>query len=228
MRYWFFSLLFALSLGASEFDALYIIEENFIRLGKKDTYEKYAKELRREFVKQYGFSYHAYQEADGEEYIYLTPVKGFSEAGTFLSESEHFMRSLPPQTFLPYASTLHFTIKTLHAFLETCSYVPAKQGKTGPYPYVNFHFVNIEPAYANDLEAHLNALAQQQRNDQSTLCFKTWKEILGTELPCYVIGVFGASEKEIDHFSFMTSQLKKVINKNTIQKTKMQKNLSFQ
>lgn len=228
MRYWIFSLLWVFSLGASAFDALYIIEENFIQLGKKDTYEKYAKELRKEFVKQYGFSYHAYQEADGEEYIYLTPVKSFSEAGTFLSQSEQFMRSLPPQTFLPYASTLHFTIRTLHGLLETCSYVPEKKGKTGAYPYANFHFVNIEPAYANDLEAHLNTLAQQQRNSQSALCFKTWKEILGTELPRYVIGVFGASEKDVDQFSFMTSKLKGVITKNTLQKTKMQKNLSFQ
>jgi hypothetical protein len=228
MRYWLFGLLCLFSLGASEFDALYIIEENFIQLGKKDAYEKYAKELRKEFVKQYGFSYHAYQEVDSEEYIYLTPLKGFSEAGTFLSQSEQFMRSLPPQTFLPYASTLHFTIKTLHGYLETCSYVPAKKGKTTTYPYANFHFVNIEPAYANDLEAHLNALAQQQRNSQATFCFKTWKEILGTELPRYAIGVFGSSEKDIDQFSFMTSKFKEVITKHTMQKTKMQKNLSFQ
>jgi len=226
MRYWFFSLLCALSLAANEFDALCIMEENFLQLGKKDTYEKYAKGLRKEFVKQYGFSYEAYQEVNGEEYIYLTPVNGFAEVGTFLSQSEQFMRSLPPQTFLSYASTLNFTIRTLYCYLETCSYVPAK--KVNSYPYANFHFVSLEPPYANDLEAHLNALAQQQSNNSSTICFKTWKAILGAELPRYAIVVFGVNEKEMDQFSFMTSKFKQVISKHTVQKTKMQKNLSFQ
>jgi hypothetical protein len=33
-------------------------------MGRKDAYEKYAKELRKEFVKQYGFSYYTYQEVN--------------------------------------------------------------------------------------------------------------------------------------------------------------------
>lgn len=227
MRYWILTLFCLFSLGANEFDSLWIIEENFLQLGKKETYEKYAKELRREFVKQYRFPTVAYQEVDGEEYIYLTPVKGFSDAGVFLTQWEEFIRSLPPQTFLPYANSLNFTIKTLNGYLETCSYIPGKKKKELFYPYAQFYMVNIEPAYASDLEAHLNSLAQKQRNTHSTLCFKTWKEIIGCELPRYVIALFGSSEKEMDQFVLITPKLKEVINKQTIQKTKMQKNLSF-
>jgi len=228
MRYWIFSLFFLFSLSASEFDSLWIIEENFLQLGKKETYEKYAKELRKEFAKQYRFPTFAYQEIDGEEYIYLTPVKGFRDAGIFLMQWEQFMRSLPPQTFLPYTNSLNFTIKTMHGYLETCSYTPNRKGKDSSYPYAYFYMVNIEPAYANDLEAHLNTLSQQQRDAHSSVCFKTWKEIIGCELPRYVIALFGSSEKEMDQFSFITPKLKEVINKQTIQKTRMQKNLSFQ
>jgi hypothetical protein len=221
----FFLLFSFFALG--ECTSLWVFEEDFIKLGKKGTYEKYSKEFHGGFVKQYPCNFYAYRNLEDAQCIYLTPIEGFTELGAFLMQSDSYMRKLPPQKFLAFASSINFSIRTLRCLIQPCSFIPPDKGDIMDFPYANFRILTLPLLNANDLEAHLNNLAQKQKNKGDGVSFRTWKEILGGELPTYVIGVFGQSENELDLFDPLTPELKKVISKQYVQKTALRKLLTF-
>jgi len=223
-----FSLFLFSLFSSGECASLWVFEEDFIKLGKKGSYEKYSRELHGGFVKQYPCDLYAYRDKEEAQYIYLTPIKGFKELGAFLMQSDVYMRKLSPQTFLPFASTVNLSIKTLRCLVQPCSFMPMGNEDLTGYAYAYFHILTLPPIHANDLEAHLNSLAQKQKNrKEGANSFMTWKEILGGELPTYVIAVFGQTEKEIAPFDPLTPELKKVLTKQYVQKTSFRKLLTF-
>ena len=80
-----FICFFNISLYAGEFDELWIFESNFIKLGKKDAYEKFKKEFSKTvFNKSNPFSLYAYEDLEGLQYLYLIKVGEFDALEDFL------------------------------------------------------------------------------------------------------------------------------------------------
>lgn len=221
-----FICFFNISLCAGELDELWIFESNFIKLGKKDTYEKFKKGfLKTIFNKNTAFSLYAYEDLEGLQYLYLINVGKFDALEDFFIRND-YLQKLPPQKFLPFASTLNFNIRVLNSYLTACSFVLEGKEDLLNYPLAYFYVFTIDPVNARDLEAHLNTLAQKQRNSEQGACFRTWKGLLGEELPKYIVAVFGMSEKEIESLELFTQDVKPALRKQNIQKVKLRKDLS--
>lgn len=220
-----FVLLLQLAVVSSQEVSLWIFEDNFIKLGKRDVYENYKKEIIKSFSAK-NFPIFAFQDINDPQYIYLTPIEGFSEIGDFFMRYDDSSKKIPPKKILPYMSTLNFINRALYHYLDSCSHIPRGQEDILDFTFGYFYGLSVDPINPRDWEAHFKALAQEQ-SAPAGICFMTWKALLSDGLPKYVIGVFGMSEKEIEKLELITPELKSSLQKQSLQKVKPRKNLSF-
>ena len=95
---------------------LWLIEQDFVKFGKKEVYEKYKKEM------LVGSSMVAFaaQEDDLLQYIYLFPVNDYSGLGDLMQKRADlrpvFGSSGPPPLF----QTLNFTMRSVHQYISNC------------------------------------------------------------------------------------------------------------
>ena len=193
---WFLLVLSVLasSLGLCAEDNLWFIEQDFVKFGKKDAYEKYKKEMLSNRIGT--FSTFAVQADDSLQYIYLVPVKDYCGLGDFLQKRSDYEQSLHSESKAPYFSTLNFTIGSLQRYLPDCSYVPKGKEALTAYRNIYFYLFSIAPGNEEVLEARLQKIAEEQEQN-SGVCFRSWKIVIGSNVPKYLVTVFATGEKQV-------------------------------
>ncbi len=181
-------------LGFCDEQNLWLIEQDFVKFGKKEVYEKLKKEMLSE---QFGpFSAYAMQEQDSMQYIYLIPVKDFNGLGDFIGKKMELEDGLSAEERLPYVSTLNFTMQNLMRFLPDCSYVPQTGENLAAFRCLYFYVYSIVPGNETVFEAQLHKIAEEQANAEGH-CIRCWKIVIGGDVPKYAVAVFGFDEKRV-------------------------------
>ena len=174
--------------------ALWVFEQEFVKFGKKDVYEKMKKErLREEFG---NFSVYAAQEADAMQYIYLVPVGDYAGLSDLMKKRTELEENLSAEQKLPFVSTLNFTITSLQRFLPACSYVPRGKESLSAFRHLYFYLFGIIPGNEAVFEAQLHRIAEEQ-GDSNGVCMRSWKILIGGDAPKYLIAIFGSNEKQV-------------------------------
>ncbi len=188
----FLLTLFALWIGLSAYAGeLWIIEQDFIKFGKKEAYERYKSDLLKEYP------VYAWKDINDPEYLYLRPLKSLKALGAI-------------ETPEPYASTINFSIQSLHAFLPECSFVPTWKESLFAYPAVYYYLYSIVPGNTAIFEEQLKKVALDQKAP-----FRTWKVLMGADVPKYIIAVFGnttdEAKKSGESMEFITPSMKPLL-----------------
>lgn len=191
---WFLLVLSALLASSLGFCAdLWFVEQDFVKFGKKEAYEKYKKEMLSQHIGS--FSTFAVQAEDSLQYIYLIPVKDYCGLGDFLQKRADYEQSLHSESRVPYFSTLNFTIGSLQQYLPDCSYVPKGKEALTAYRNIYFYLFGIMPGNEEVFEARLQKIAEEQE-ENSGVCFRSWKIVIGSNVPKYLVAVFASGEKQ--------------------------------
>lgn len=198
--------------GFCENGDLWFIEQDFVKFGKKEAYEEYRKEMLKKNLGS--FSTFAAQGEDSLHYIYLVPVKDYHGLGNFLQSREDYEQSLSSDIKVPYLSTLNFTIGSLQRYLPDCSYVPTGKEALTAYRNIYFYLFGILPGNERVFEDQLQKIAQEQAEGQE-VCFRSWKIIIGSYTPKYLVVVFAANEKQAkkraEGLEFITLPMKNIL-----------------
>lgn len=180
-----------LSKGSEE--RLWVVEQDFVKLGKREAYEKYKKENIEGISKGKEFSVFAFEESDRAQYLFLVPLPSFTAVGKYTEKGTQYAEKMG-QALLPYFSTIHFTIESLHQYCPNCSF-PAGIGELlGVY----YTAIGISPGDERLFEEHLEKIAAAQKGLKDPTYFRTWKVLYGSDVPKYLVAVFGSSEKEAE------------------------------
>lgn len=186
---------------------LWVIEQDFVKFGKGEAYEGYKKGLLEGFWSDAGKGpccTFAQREVDSAQYIYLMPVGDYGVLETFMDKKRDYFRSLGEDAVLPFLSTINFTIMTLHRFLPACSYIPKGKESILSYGAVQFFVFGVMPPNEGDFEGYIAKMASGLSAKKGSICLRTWKVILGADVPKYVVAVFADTEKNAKK---MASQL---------------------
>jgi hypothetical protein len=189
---------------------LWLIEQDFVKFGKKEVYEKYKKEM------LVGSSMVAFaaQEDDLLQYIYLFPVNDYSGLGDLMQKRADYDRSLGTAALLPYLSTLNFTMRSVHQYLPNCSSIPKGKESLSAYRNIYFYLFGVKPGNETDFEARLEKIATEEARDME-VCLRSWKIAIGSSVPKYLVAVFAPSEKQAqkraEGLEFITLPMKNLL-----------------
>ncbi len=197
--------------GLSAQEPLWVIEQEFVKLGKQEVYQNYKKGQ----LKEAKFPVLALQQIDEMQYIYLIPVRGFEGLGTYFKQTQDTTWD---------KSLLNFSVESLQLYLEECSFIPQGKESYLAFPFVYFHVFTIDPGYEGAMEKRLKALVQEQRG--AGTCFRTWKVIMGADLPKYIVGIFCNSAKEGESLEVISAELKNSLRKESHGMAKVLQELS--
>jgi hypothetical protein len=198
--------------GFSDEQNLWLIQQDFVKFGKKEVYEKLKKEMLSEQFPP--FSAYAMQEHDSMQYIYLIPVMDFNGLGDFIGKKMEFEEGLSGEQRLPYVSTLNFTMQNLMRFLPECSYVPQTGENLSSFRCLYFYLYSIVPGNEAVFEAQLHKIAEEQASLEGH-CIRCWKIVIGGDMPKYGVAVFGFDEKQVkkdaEELELITPPLKNLL-----------------
>lgn len=204
-----FNALFLSTLGFCADEHLWFIEQDFVKFGKKEAYEKYKKALLGSEIS--AFSTFAAQSEDSLQYIYLIPVKDYCGLGEFLQK-----RAANDQSFnlIPYLSTLNFTMGSVQRYLPSCSYIPRGKEALTAYRYLYFYLLGITPGNEEIFEARLQTIAEKQA-EGPRVCFRSWKILIGSHVPKYLVATFATSEhqaqNQAEELELIDAEIKNIV-----------------
>lgn len=212
------SCLIPLSAGEKE---LWMIRQDFVKIGKKEIYE----ELQKEWILKFqafaqGKSFlpiYMAQDLEEPEYITLVSFNSYDGIERYFELLKHFYQSLPKEAgrYLTEVkeSLLNFNIFTLQRLLGHCSYIPLG-ASFSQLPHLRYFIYSIEPGSQKDFEAKLAEYASQLKLKQAAFGFRVWRVLFGGDMPKYLL-VFCAQTaslaKQAGQLKELNGSLKDVI-----------------
>lgn len=165
--------------GASRY---WLIQQDFIRLGKRELYEEERKKVLEEDKsffkkKKTPFEVIGFQDLENPQYAFLMPLKNLSVLDLYAP--------IHPQDSALFNTCLHFQLFSLHELLEDCSF-RSPVVFSAERPFISYSLYDIEPGTQKSFENHMVEVALKQ-SKKSLLSWNTWKVVLGGDTPKYLI-----------------------------------------
>lgn len=187
-------------------DDLWHIEQDFVKFGRKETYESFKKTQEANFLKRVGFARICIEDADSSEYLYLIPVGDYSGLNTLMRKRLNYHKMLikdetEKQKILPFLTTVNFFIESVHRYVSESSFVPKGKESLLAFPGVHYSVYGIISGNGPVFEDHLKQIAATQNSTARPICFRTWRVTLGGDIPSYIVAVFADSPKEARHLA---------------------------
>lgn len=197
---------------------VWLIEQEFVKWGKKESYEAYKKEQQKNFVKKIGFPRYAVEDPEDSAYFYLIPVKDFKGLNSLMKARiacHEMLIDGDKKEVLSFLSLINFFIETVHFYIDHCSFVPQGKESLLSYPGVYYAIYGIVPGNGPLFERRLEQIAGAQKNSETPICFRTWRLLFGGDVPTYMVAVFANSAKEAKdqakQLRFIDAQMKNVL-----------------
>jgi hypothetical protein len=198
-------------------EELWLIEQEFVKWGKKEAYEGYKKEQQKDFFKKIGYFRFCVEVEESSQFIYLIPVKDFKGLNTLMQKRMNYHQMLTEgdeKEILPFLSTIHFFVESLHYHMPECSFIPVREPFLD-YPAVYYYLYDVVPGNGPLLEQQLKKIAADQKASPNPVPFKTWRVLFGGDVPSYVVAVFGQTPKEAknaaEELQFIPGQMKSLL-----------------
>ena len=170
----------------------WLIQQDFIKIGKKELYEEERKkkwEEDRIFFKKKKTPLEviAAQDLENPQYVFFMPLKDLSSLDLY---------SPIQKNDSPLLNTcLNFQIFSLHELLPDCSFQSALFFSESR-PYLSYVLYDITPGSQKSFEDHLMQIALKQQK-KSGVAWNAWKVLIGADGPAYLLCASFASKKEL-------------------------------
>lgn len=210
----FFSALFSFVWAETSQDqSLYwIVQEDFIKFGKKDMYETQQKgwldgfchsgqgsgfwRRTNGFIQTIGL-----QGLDEPQYIYLIPLQGTNGISDFFAKRDQYNQSLSEEGLKNrkmLLSSLNFSISSLHQYLTELCFMPSNGDFSwASAPFLHYWVFGISPGFEEDFQNYLKTLLSKHVSS-SSVASRVWKVLLGADTPKYVVVLSASSQEALD------------------------------
>lgn len=222
MKSFFYGMLLSAGVATSLWGAsmndessIWLIQEDFIKFGKKEVYESQQQMWLQGFkknlsssggfwrVKKNFWPIYGLQALDEPQYIYLIPLKDTQALGDFFARRRQYELELDPgalQQRQILLSTLNFSINSLHEYIKECSRLPNSDAFAWEKnPFIHYWVFGITPGNEKIFEQHLQKLATDSMAKNLTSCWRTWRVLLGADTPKYVIVLSAVTQTDLDN-----------------------------
>lgn len=214
-----------LSYGQSSEKELWMIEQDFVKFGKREAYETLKNEMIQGLYnykdKGKPLGVLGVQDLENPEYFYLTPIGTFSSLERFSKMKSAYLKSKGEEGVLKrktFDSLINFQIFSLLEYYPQAS--STKEALSVSKPYIRYFIYGIEPGSEKFFENRLEKIASDPKDVSSLLQWRVWKVILGSDVPKYVIAVFAKNKEVMDEnvkeLIFIEPQYKEIIRKEKI------------
>lgn len=170
----------------------WLIEEDFIKLGKKELYEEEKKKRLqgdRDFFnkKRKPFEVIGAQDLENPQYVFLMPLKDLS-----------YLDLYPPirgEGSSLLNTCVHFRIFSLHELLEDGSFRGGSSFSESR-PYLSYIIYDVFPGSEQSFEQHFVEVVLKQPK-KSSFAWNSWRTLLGADGPKYLICASFPSKEEL-------------------------------
>lgn len=174
-------------------ESYWLIQQDFIKLGKKDLYEeqlqKIQKKQRGDFIKKkQQFSVMGMEDLENPRTVLLMPVQDLSSLSLyppFLSQEKEAL----------FNTCLNFQIFSLHAFLEEGS-KSIQKTFVGSRPYYYYVFYDVVPGGQVLME---EALRKAVSSSSELWC--AWKSLIAGDGPSYLVCLSFETKEQLKEWS---------------------------
>jgi len=212
---------------------LWVLEQDFVKLGKKEVYEKFKKDQEGGFAKRVGFSRFCFEDGHASQYLYFIPVQDFRGLSTFMEKRLNCHEQLAKgdkKEMLPFLSTVKFFIESIHRELPDCGFMSAGKESLSSWPYAFYFLYGILPGNGPLFEQQLHKLASAQEGSKTPVNFKTWRVVFGGDEPSYIVAIFAETAKEAkrlaENFPLIDGTMKNVLRQERKGEVVLRKDLS--
>jgi hypothetical protein len=225
---------------------LWLIQEEFVKFGKKDVYEQQQETWLKGFQKSLskkGFwksnsdfwPVYGLQASDEPQYIYLIPLKGSGAMGDYISKKNEYndqlSQSLDQQRQI-LLSCLNFSIVSLHEFIPDCSNVLSDDlSSWQKNPYVHYWVFGITPGNDRAFEDHVKTMASEHKSSKMDISWRTWKVLMGADIPKYVVVLCAETSEllieKIKKVQFIDPSMKDIVRNQREGDATLKQNLSI-
>ena len=219
----FFLKMLAICIGISSLgytaykdddSSLWLIQEEFIKIGKKEAYETLQNQWMQGFAKKLegsdGFwrvkkslwSIYGLQVQQEPQYMYMIPLPDSCSLMDFFNKQKEYNDSLvlghKPEG-LSLISFLNFSVNSLHIYLKHCSHIEVGQGDAWEKtPFITYWVYGITPGNEQVFEEALHKLAGMPVDGGLSGSWRAWRVLIGSDAPKYVIMAFAASDSGLE------------------------------
>lgn len=203
---------------------VWLLQQDFVKLGKKEIYESskkgYLTSLAR-YGKNKGVNpFYGMQDLNSSEYLYLIPVKTYGGLESFFKLIHGFHSSFSKEEWAHLSalrnSTINFLMRSMLISLPSCSSLPKGQAPL-TQPYLGYHWLSIIPGQEEVFQQHLQDMVAIEQSRKTPTFWSAWRVSIGGDLPKYLIMVYGSSEKELEEKSeeldFVSGAYKQLLRK---------------
>ena len=169
----------------------WLIQQESIRMGKRDLYEVQKQEYLKTLVKSFktqkvSFSVLGAQDLENPRYVFLMPLEKLNALALYRPIAQSEKNPL-------LDNAIHFQISSLHELLRKCSLRP-DQTFIESRPYYLYVLYDVEPGSEKVFEEHLFSVSSKQSDASPNWC--VWKSLLAGDCPMYILCVsFETKEK---------------------------------
>jgi hypothetical protein len=195
---------------------LWLLQEDFVKFGKKEVYEVAQKQLMRGLGSKPPYATFSLQDANNSEYLYFTSVKTYGGVEAYFKFLHKLQSASSDQTILR-ESSLNFVLRTLYVDLPACSSLPKGKSETLFSGFATYFLFGITPGEEMVFEQHLMEMATAQKSLQTPALWKTWKVVIGGDQPRYMVVIFSSTQKAAEEsgeaLDFSPKSLKQIVRK---------------
>ena len=147
---------------------IWVIQQQFVKFGKKELYESTKKSYVQSFgqflAKKSGLMTYAFEDLNSPQYLYLTPLKNYAAVDGYFAQKKNHLAALSvqdkEQMIGLLQSIINFEIFSIHQYKEQCSYVPKGDGDLLERPRVHYDIVALIPGTEDNFEGRLKQMAE--------------------------------------------------------------------
>jgi hypothetical protein len=214
-----FFLLVPMGAIAATGEELWLVQQEFVRFGKKDLYEEWKMQWLNKWRIYEGrkLPVLTIEDSEGSQFLYLVPVQNYDELGRYFQRQKKFLDSMDVFLQKNYAaltsSTLNFRIFSLHHYLPDCSYIPKGTNcAIDKLPKIKYMMCSVTPGNEVAFESYLEKAVFSNQKRQSSVCWRSWKVIFGGDVPKYIIAFFAADEDSLSKApELLDSKIKDIV-----------------
>ena len=226
------SILWAVSTWALDSSSIWLIHQDFVKFGKKDVYEKQVKTWQQaygQFISgKEAPPIFAFQDNESPQYLYLEQLPDYGAIDGLFKTQRSFRETLIAKHLLQIQNTtLNFYLRSLHQLLPECF---SPKSEMGDRTFIQYFVYAVVPGGVEVFESHLRKLTSDYMKNEK-YSWRTWKVIFDSDVPKYVIYLFGRSEQELadlaSNINFVEPSAKEILRRERSGKARLRLDLSL-
>lgn len=174
---------------------IWVIEQEFIKFGRKEAFETAKKKWIADFKKSNAGrtpDIIGLEDGSDNEYLFLMPFKNFAEIDSFRKQLRNYNGMVETQVL---KGLINFKVLTIHQYKASCSYTPSSVSIMNS-PQFSYEIVSLEPGSEEAFEQMLIQKASDAVKKKSKQSWRVWKTVAGAELPKYIVAWIKKSKEK--------------------------------